>query len=117
MGWGSLLVFAWVCAIFATGFLISGLFVPSRFGLRGDRPANWDIQYLTIPPDTKPADSKNRDYILGYLCAKYSGNIQISQTTHDKKLRLYKPGFYAHCVLLLVLALGAIFRTLAVALP
>lgn len=115
--WGGLLAGAWVCTVFAVFCLVAGLFTTSRTGLRGDRPANWDIQYLTLPPHAETDDNKNRDYILGHLCIKYSKKMQASQATHDRKLRLYKPGFVAHCTLLLVLALGAILRILAVALP
>ena len=115
--WSGLLISAWGCVIFAVSFLVAGFFATSRTGLRGTNPANWNIEYLTLPPNAETNESKNHDYILGHLCIKYSKKMQISQTTHDRKLRLYKLGFVAHCILLFILVLGAILRILAVALP
>lgn len=107
LAWG-LLLCAWGSAAVAMFFLSWGLLAAHTVGLRGDTPANWSAHYLTLPENG--GAGKNAGYIRAYLCAKQSALIRETNKTRARKLRLYKIGFAAQCVLLSCLVLGALLR-------
>ena len=114
LAWG-LLLCVWGSAAVAMFFLSWGLLAAHTVGLRGDAPANWSAHYLTLPENG--GAGKNAGYIRAYLCAKQSALIRATKKTHARKLRLYKIGFAAQCVLLSCLVLGAFLRLWAGAPP